>query len=272
VTGPLRLGRDLGNDDFLRRGAHFGIHLVKSDPYEHYVFEKQDCNPSLAEPVFVFLDGDGNSWVREGYVSSDPTPPDPLALDLLALDGTCGIYISRPCTFGRVHEDVACNPSIWTTDRYSQQLISSLAGVIDRMVAPGEPLVLVGFSGGGLLASHLANQRNDVAGLITLGANLDPAIWAAYHGYMPEVAGAAPPTPFPLDPAITQVHVFGERDRVTPAETMINALDAKTRSSTVIIEEADHTCCWIEEWPRILEAFQQRMDSLDRSASSSSAR
>jgi pimeloyl-ACP methyl ester carboxylesterase len=262
-------GFDLGSDSFSRAGVHFARHLVQSMPYQHYVFEKPDCIPREGDPLFVFLDGDGNSWIRNGRVSEDPTPPDPIALDLLGLESTCGIYIARPCAFGLVRQDEACEPSVWTTKRYSQEIVDSLSGVIDRFVSPGRSLVLVGYSGGGLLASVLSKERTDVVGLMTLAANLDLSAWVAYHGYTAEVLRASAPSPFPQRPGVAQVHAFGSMDGVSPWKIVVGTLDPVARSAIVVLEGADHSCCWATHWPELRELIQQRIDNSVRSRSSS---
>ncbi|MFP6656065.1 MAG: alpha/beta fold hydrolase [Myxococcota bacterium] len=241
-------------------------------PFQHYVFKKSDCEPREDEPLYVYLDGDGNSWIRDGFVSEDPTPIVPIALDLLGQGRSCGIYISRPCTFGLAELDPACEPRQWTVDRYSSRTIGSLSGVLDQVVSPERPIVLVGHSGGGLLASHLIRGQEAIVGLVTLAANLDLSAWTAYHGFGPEVVAATPPSPFPLGAEIVQLHVFGALDSNVPMSVALDGLDRNTRSAAILIEGVDHACCWLDEWPGLREIFQQRIEKAARSRSSSSAR
>lgn len=270
--GSSRLGRDSDAGSFVRRGVHFGIDLVESVPFRHYVFRQQDCQPREEAPLLVYLDGDGNSWVRDGFVSEDPTPVDPVALDLLGRDRSCGIYISRACSFGLARLDPACEPRAWTVDRYSSRAIASLAGVLDQVVSPGRAIVLVGHSGGGLLASHLAGRRESVVGLITLAANLDLSAWVAYHGFTPEILTGTPPAPFPLRGGIVQLHVFGDLDLNVPMSVALDGLDQETQSAAILLEGVDHADGWVDGWLALRELFQQRIENSVRSRSSSSAR
>ena len=92
------------------------------------------------------------------------------------------------------------------------------------------------------------------------------------------------PSPFPLREDIVQLHVFGGEDRVSPAAIGSNALRNDARAGQLLIEAADHVCCWVREWSRIREVFgrthrskrqptpQQRIDSSERMRSSSSLR
>jgi hypothetical protein len=252
------------------RGIRLERQRVESAVFAHYTFAKSGCAPDPEQAVPVFLDGDGNSWIRAGVVSEDPTPGDPIALDLLIADEACGLYVSRPCTFGLARSDPRCNPSVWTVDRYSEQAVASLATVLKRVVPAGRPIVLVGYSGGGLLASHLANRLPAVSGVITLAANLDLAAWVAHHGYAPEIVARSLPSPFPIREGVVSLHVFGALDAISPASLSTAVLGRE--SEILVLDAIDHACCWPREWPRIRAAFQQRILSSSRIRPSSALR
>ena len=46
-------------------------------------------------------------------------------------------------------------------------------------------VTFVGYSGGGVLAVLIAERLDNVAGVITVGANLDTDAWTEHHGYLP---------------------------------------------------------------------------------------
>ena len=251
------------------RGIPLERRRVESALFAHYAFAKSDCRAADGA-ILVFLDGDGESWIRAGVVSEDPTPGEPIALELLIADEACGRYVSRPCTFGLARSDPQCNPSVWTLDRYSERAVASLASVLEQVVPEGRPIVLVGYSGGGLLASHLANRVPAVTGVITLAANLDLAAWVAHHGYAPEIVARSPPSPFPIREGVVALHVFGALDAISPASLATAVLGGE--SGIVVLDAVDHACCWAREWPRIRAAFQQRTRSSSRMRPSSAPR
>ena len=77
--------------------------------------------------LHVYLDGDGTPMLGS-YPAADPTPRDPLVLDLMALDSTPSIYVGRPCYHGL--SGAPCSPSLWTSGRYSEPVVASMAAGI----------------------------------------------------------------------------------------------------------------------------------------------
>jgi pimeloyl-ACP methyl ester carboxylesterase len=256
------------NKPIAYRGIWLERRLVRTPFFAHYAFAKSGCAGGSEQAIPVFLEGDGNSWIRDGVVSEDPTPADPIALDLLVADQECGLYVSRPCTFGMAAVDARCGPSVWTLDRYSSDVVESLASVVEQVVPAGRPILLVGYSGGGLLASHLANRLRSVSGLITVAANLDLPVWVAHHHFAPELVARSLPSPFPIRKGVVALHVFGDRDAIAPVSLATGVL----AGDSLVLAGIDHTCCWPREWPRIRAAFQQRSLSSSRRRASSALR
>lgn len=257
---------------FYYAGAEFERRYVESTAFTHVVFERVDCTQVDDRAFPVFLDGDGISWIRDGRVSEDPTPERAIGLELLAADGGCGLYVSRPCSFGTVSTDAACEPAVWTVDRYGERVVESIREVVERVTPIGRPLDLIGYSGGGLIASQLARRMPRVAALVTLGANLDLPRWVELHGYTPSLVRRSLPSPFPLRAELIQLHVFGSRDATSPARIADAVFRVDPRAERLVIEGADHTCCWAAEWPAIRVHLQQRIARSARSRTSSSLR
>ncbi|MGD8869030.1 MAG: hypothetical protein PVI01_15480 [Gemmatimonadales bacterium] len=256
---------------FAGDGTRLERRTVGPAPFLHVVFSKANCSQADGVATFVFLDGDGDSWIRGGRVSEDPTPAEPIALDLMVHEPSCGLYVSRPCTFGLAAQDSLCEPAVWTLDRYSAAVVDSLTYSIDHLLPPDRPIVLVGWSGGGLIASHIANRIPRVEAIVTLGANLDLEGWVDLHGYTRRLLERSLPTPFPLRKGLIAVHVLGSADDVSPPSLTL-ALLGEHADETMILEGADHRCCWVREWPRIRKVVQQRRERSARIRSSSSAR
>ena len=139
-------------------------------------------------PLFVYIEGDGLAYLDTRTPSTDPTPVDPLALRLAAADpGPAVLYLGRPCQFAPGRGDPRCSVRAWTTARFGANVVASIDDAIsrERARAPERPLVLVGYSGGGVIAALVAARRKDVSLLITVAAPLDVADWTRRMGVSP---------------------------------------------------------------------------------------
>jgi hypothetical protein len=202
-----------------------------------------------APVVRVYIEGDGFAWVDRNRPSVDPTPKDPLGLRLAAADPyPHTAYLARPCQYVMT-EGVsdACGEAVWTAERFSSEVISSLGEAIDQIKrrAGATGIELVGYSGGATVALLLAGQRADDPDHV----NRSHGVSALRHfeglaAYRPALA------------RIPQLHFIGARDRVIPADTIhqyTELIEPAHRSDWCVIEEADHRRGWVERWPELLE-------------------
>jgi pimeloyl-ACP methyl ester carboxylesterase len=116
-------------------------------------------------------------------------------------------------------------------------------------------VVLVGYSGGGAVAALVAARRDDVARLITVAANLDHAAWTTHHRLAPLRGSLNPADLAQRLEVLPQVHLAGAKDRVVPpaiAESYLGRMDDRSRARLVVVEGADHDCCWVAAWPDLL--------------------
>src|SRR5690349_19580472 len=107
-----------------------------------------------AEVLWVFIDGDGRPWINGGREpAKDPTTTRPLALELAAQLQRPVLYVGRPC-YDRKTMESACAFTWWTDARYSPTVVESMVAAIRRYQEQShfERLLLVGYSGGGVLA------------------------------------------------------------------------------------------------------------------------
>ena len=111
--------------------------------------------------------------------------------------------------------------------------------MVDRAQTPGQKVILIGFSGGGVLAAELALRRNDVLALITVAAPLDLEAWTRLHGVSPLVAAspAGALTAALAQAAFPQRHLYGARDKVVPP-ALAAPLACQLPAGTVRIFEA----------------------------------
>jgi hypothetical protein len=239
----------------MRTALHAGLTpgIEQGTAYQHTTF----VSPTpAAGPLYVFIEGDGSPWSGDGTrVSDDPTPHHPLALALAAQTPASIIYLGRPCYF-QARNDPACRPSAWSSQRYSGQIVDSMAAVINRCVAAKQArgVVLIGYSGGGVLAVLIA-PRVPASAVVTIAANLDVEAWARWHHYSPLTGSLNPATQPPLD-ALHEWHLVGDRDSVVPPRLSQRYLDRVSPDHVWHYSSFDHVCCWAQQWPSIFARIQ----------------
>ncbi len=224
----------------------FGLHSekIKGGLFQHVVLSK----PGKGHILHVYIEGDGRPWRYKNQVSLDPTPRHALMLDLMALDDAPAIYLGRPCYFER---SSPCSPIWWTHRRYSKAVVDSMAIVLARFSEKYDSVVLMGHSGGGVLAMLLAERFDKVQAVVTLAANLDVEKWTSFHGYSPLKGSLDPALRPPLSDKIKQLHYVAEDDRNIQMQWLKPVVDRQFEAKLVSVQ-GDHSCCWVEKWPDIL--------------------
>lgn len=212
-----------------------------------------------SETLVIYLEGDGLAYVHPSQPALDPTPSDPVALDLALADParTAVAWLGRPCQYTLPDHGRGCEAAYWTTRRYAPEIIASISTAVDTLKtrSRAKRLVLVGYSGGGAIAVLLAARRSDVMALVTVAANLDLGTWTA-QGQLSPLTGS-------LDPAqaatavgtIPQLHFTGGQDR-TVGTAVVRSYMARLPQGAparlVEIPEFTHACCWAKDWPNLV--------------------
>jgi pimeloyl-ACP methyl ester carboxylesterase len=229
-----------------------GREIVAGTAFQHVLFTRAG-HP--AGTLHVYLDGDGTPW-RPWGPATDPTPRNPLVLRLMALDPAPTLYLGRPCYLG-LAETPPCSSVLWTGERYSEAVVSSMEAALRRFLEGTEfdRLVWVGYSGGGTLAALLAPRFDHTTDLITVAANLDIDAWTDLHGYSRLTGSLNPARQPPLPAWIRQRHYVGGNDRVVPEK--IIAGGSIDPGAVIVIPAYDHTCCWEEIWPALLSDVER---------------
>jgi pimeloyl-ACP methyl ester carboxylesterase len=225
--------------------------IERGQDFRHQLFEVD--TPSRAQ-LLVLIEGDGTPWEVNGtQVASDPTPRRPLMLRILARTRMSALYVGRPCYFGTL-KDAGCAPRLWTSARYSEAVVASLAAVINTHVERGgfERVILAGHSGGGTLAVLLASRVPRAVAVVTLSADLDTSAWTRLHRYLPLDQSLNPGDLPPLPPRISEWHAVGDRDRNVPPAVNARYFERLPRGRVLHFPKADHACCWEKVWPEIL--------------------
>ena len=229
---------------------------VYGKPFLHRVYlnkAAENLSQVKTSRLHVYLDGDGDPWLNRRQIAADPTPRDPLALRLLARDPTPAVYLGRPCYHG-LARSALCSPELWTSHRYSEAVVNSMASALSQLPAyrAAFDTVLIGHSGGGALAMLLAARLAKTRVVMTLAGNLDPAAWTRLHGYS-ELTGSLNPALQPALPkSILQIHLMGGQDQNIPPVIAPASLLQQSNVRVVKFEAYNHRCCWLRDWPVLL--------------------
>jgi len=212
-----------------------------------------------SEPLVlnVYLEGDGTPWRYRTIVMPDPTPRRPLMLELMSADPSWSLYLGRPCYNG-TSRDAGCDNRLWTSARYSPQVVDSMASAI-RVISERhdvDEIRLFGHSGGGALAVLLTEQLSNVKLIITIAGNLDIDAWTDHHGYTPLFTSLNPAQRPSLDNSVQQWHLVGGRDAVVPPQLVRPYIESQSRAEGHLFSRYDHGCCWGAIWPQVLSAVQ----------------
>jgi poly(3-hydroxybutyrate) depolymerase len=194
-----------------------------------------------ARPLTVVIEGDGRAHDRHGRASADPTPDRAVGLDLAQAWPGPAAWLGRPCQYVR---DALCEPADWTTHRFSEEAVAMTDAAVSALMAraKADRVVLVGWSGGGVMATLVAARRDDVAGLVTIAAPLDVAAWTRSRGLSP-LAGLDPADLGTLD--IPQLHLTGAFDpMVRPGVVKETARRLAGPMGQVETWSERHECCW----------------------------
>ncbi len=222
-------------------------------PYKHWVVERI-ASDSKKKRLFVYLEGDGRPYVFNRYIASDPTPRYPLALHLM-LKGAKhdALYIARPC-YHQLSD--GCTAWFWTQGRYSDKVITSMITVLKNFLSKHtyEEVVLIGYSGGGVIATFMALQIPEVTSLVTIAANLDIHAWTHFHGYDALTDSNNAIEVLEALPQKNIIHFVGKKDNNVPF--YLNEKSIVSAGHRVHIEASfDHRCCWLKAWPRLLKQY-----------------
>jgi hypothetical protein len=242
---------------FAARAADLGLERseVSGGPYAHIVYARGP-RVAAAPLLHVYLDGDGTPW-RRGHPEPDPTPREPLVLELMARDPGAARYLGRPCYHG-LGARSPCAPRDWNEGRYAPEVVASLAAAVRALAAEAgsSRVALLGHSGGGTLAMLVAPRVPEVVAVVTVAANLDVEAWAAARE-IPLSGSLDPARLGPLPAGIVQRHYAGGRDRVVPPALVARA--PIPPGSLRVVAEFDHVCCWRERWPEILAELRRAL-------------
>jgi pimeloyl-ACP methyl ester carboxylesterase len=249
AENPLKLAAENG----------FEQHSILGNRFLHTVLRRPASVDSTS--AHIYIEGDGIPWINGWVAADDPTPRNALGLKLASLDPNEVVYVGRPCYFGHA-KDPGCDSFRWTSGRYSNEVVDSIADAINAtpLAEENSPIVLIGYSGGGTLAALLANRVPNVTAVLTIAANLDTDVWTDHHGYDPLHDSLNPATQL-MQPEVPHVQLVGGQDDVVPPAVSDSYKQRHTELVLWKFEKFDHVCCWEQQWPAILHRFQNHIES-----------
>lgn len=199
----------------------------------------------------IYIEGDGRAWLRPGRRSTDPTPGNPVALRLAALDSADNvIYLARPCQYLGLQSASRCHSDYWTHKRFSDEVIRAYDEVLNQLQQrmPGVKFHLIGFSGGGAVAVLLAARRTDIASISTIAGNLDPTALNHDRGFSPLLGSLDPLSSAKTNSQIPQRHFSGLRDTVIPSWVAKNYAAFSPECASTVEADASHGEGWEIVW------------------------
>lgn len=206
----------------------------------------------------IYIEGDGIAWINQSTLSFNPTPANPLALKLALQDNKPAAYLARPCQYVSFDQSPNCSQKYWSSHRFSPEVIHSSNQAIEQLKLKfkAEKIILVGYSGGGAVAALVAAKRSDVIRLVTVAGNLDHEAWSKLHRISSLEGSLNPADEWQSLQKISQLHLVGASDLNISPE-IANAFAAKfpreSQPRIKVIENFDHICCWVQQWPALLD-------------------
>jgi len=214
----------------------------------------------------MYIEGDGRSWMSRYQLSSNPTPINPIALRLAAIQSEQQVgeniaWISRPCQYQPIKGDVNCTSKYWSSHRFSEKVVQSTNSAIDQLVqkSGATSVRIIGFSGAAVVAVQAAARRNVINSVVTISGNLNHEEVNLYHKVNLLRGSLNSIDVVDKIKHIPQLHFIGSDDEVIPAKISTDFIRAQkvtkgTRAKQVIVPSVGHIDGWIMHWP-ILNRF-----------------
>lgn len=232
---------------------------IAAGPFSIAVYERVRGREQTAN---IYIEGDGNVvHVDDKNITGNATPNFPTALHLATRDLNDNvIYIARPCQFEGPEDDKGpCATKQYSGDsRFSLEALDAMNTVLDKLKNRHglTGFNLIGYDGGGTVATLLAAKRQDILTLRTVAANLDTAVNSANQKTAKPLGGLNP-RDFAKDIAyIPQHHFIGQWDKtILPnvSQSFRDAMGPSTCTRISTVGEVDHTAGWVNRWPALLK-------------------
>ena len=240
--------------DDIATKAGFRKEYVKAGDFTLMTYQR--FNKSSGS-ISIYIEGDGRAWETKHKLSEDPTPSNPVALRLVAVDPADNVaYIARPGQYS-LSGFPECDPKYWLGSRFAQEVVEAFNKTIDilKEKSGAKDVELVGYSGGGAIAVLVAARRSDVIALRTVAGNLNTKALSEYH-HVSQLDGSMNP----MDVAqkvtyILQRHFVGSRDKIIPpmiAESFVKMEGDKDYERITVVDDTTHNDGWEKRWKELV--------------------
>lgn len=234
--------------------AGFSKEYVKAGGFTLMTYQKFNGS---SDKISIYIEGDGRAWETKHKLSDDPTPSNPVALRLAAVDPADNVaYIARPGQYSPSGFP-DCDSKYWSEFRFAPEVVESMDRIIDDLKerAGAKHVALVGYSGGGAIAVLVAARRSDVIAIRTVAGNLDINAFCAYH-HVSQLDGSMNPLDVAQKVApIPQRHFVGSVDKVIPfaiAESFVRIEGDKNYERITVVDGVSHNDGWNKHWRELL--------------------
>ena len=236
--------------------AGFQESVLSNAQFDMVAFSKSSKQANKV--LVIYIEGDGRAWKTASLPSDNPTPTNPLALRLAIQDPRSAVaYIARPCQFMPLPSR-GCSEKLWTNARFSTAVIENMNEAVEKLKRQysTSELVLIGYSGGGAIATLIAAKRTDIKSIITVAGNLDTDAWVRFYGLEPLTESVNPASVARSIRNIPQTHYVGAKDDVIPqviSQSFLQKMGSPNRAKVIELPNYGHICCWTERWSELLK-------------------
>lgn len=206
----------------------------------------------------LYIEGDGLAWITPAWRSLDPSPRNPLGLEMAALDPAANVaYLARPGQY-TAPDSSRVDPAYWSDKRFAPEVITAMNEAIDSLKARtgASKINLVGYSGGAATAVLITTRRSDIISLRTVAGNLDPEAVNRYHHVSPLTGSLNPMDEADKLKGLPQRHFVGSEDAVIPsfiAPSFVKRAGSPDGLEITVVKGASHSKGWQEQWKVLLE-------------------
>ncbi len=229
---------------------------ISASPYLLRSYERIHDRGGIAN---LYIEGDGSVFTSPEEWENNPTPKTPVALHLASKDRAENvIYLARPCQYTNTLSKEECSQSAWKENRFSAEIIESFKTAMDdisnRYDIKG--FHLIGYSGGGTIATLLASNRKDVLSLRTIAGILDHETQSRLLEMPPLSGSLNPVNEASRLTKMPQYHFIGGQDKFVPPAILHSYLQAMPPTNcvqTMLVQEAGYDKGWVNKWPELLK-------------------
>jgi pimeloyl-ACP methyl ester carboxylesterase len=236
--------------------AGFQESVLSNAQFDLVAFSKP--SKQVNSVLVVYIEGDGRAWKTAALPSDNPTPTNPLALRLAIQDPRPAVaYLARPCQFITLPSR-GCSEKFWTNARFSTAVIENMNESVEKLKRQygASELVLIGYSGGGAIATLIAAKRTDIKSITTVAGNLDTNTWVRLYRLEPLSESVNPASVARSIRDIPQIHYVGAKDDVIPraiSQSFLQKMGSPNKAKVIELPNYGHVCCWTERWTELLK-------------------